>query len=207
MIEISNILDVEKHIDGVDVVLFDLDDTLYPEKDYVKSGFDAIGRAYPNVKGLSKKLYLAFLDNKSAIDYVLEQEGLLKEKENCLFIYRNHRPTIKLFPCVYEMLKRIGKQKKLGLITDGRVSGQKSKIEVLGLDRIMDKIIITDELGGVEYRKPSTKSFFLMKEFFDSDYKKMCYVGDNFKKDSIAPKALGIRFIFFNFKDGIYKSN
>ena len=205
MIEIDNILDVEKHLNGIDVVIFDLDDTLYSEKDYVRSGYDAIAKAYPNIKDLSQKLWDAFLDQKPSIDFVLEQEGLLKEKDNCLAIYRNQNPTISLYPGVYEMLQRIGKDKKLGIITDGRIEGQRAKIKVLGLEHQFDRIIITDELGGIEFRKPNTKAFVLMKEYFNIKYTKMCYIGDNIKKDSIAPEQLGMKFIHFQNKDGLYR--
>lgn len=205
MIEIDNVFDVEKYLDGVDVVLFDMDDTLYSEKDYVKSGFDEIAKAYPSVKDFSRRLWNAFLERKPAIDYVLKQEGLLKEKENCLLIYRNQRPAISLYPGVYDMLLRIGKRKKLGIITDGRVEGQKAKIEALSLEKIFDRIIITDELGGIDFRKPNTKAFVLMKEHFGSDYSKMCYIGDNLEKDGMAPEQLGIEFIHFQNKEGLYK--
>ena len=47
MITITNILDVEKHLDAIDTVIFDLDDTLYSEKDYVRSGFNAVAEAFP----------------------------------------------------------------------------------------------------------------------------------------------------------------
>lgn len=204
MIKIDNILDVEKHLDGIDVVIFDLDDTLYSEKDYVRSGFDTIARAYPNIKDLSQKLWDAFLEKKPALDYVLEQEGLPKEKDNCLAIYRNQKPTISLYPGVYEMLRRIGKTKKLGIITDGRIEGQKAKIEALGLEQLFGKIIITDELGGIEFRKPNTKAFVLIKEYFNTEYTKMCYIGDNLAKDSFAPNELGIKFFYFYNKEGLY---
>ena len=37
MIEISNILEVQDHINGLKAVIFDMDDTLYGEKEYVKA--------------------------------------------------------------------------------------------------------------------------------------------------------------------------
>ena len=39
MLEISDILEVRKHIEGLKAVIFDLDDTLYSEKEYVRSGY------------------------------------------------------------------------------------------------------------------------------------------------------------------------
>ena len=46
MIVIDNILDLEKHIDGLDAVIFDLDDTLYSEKEYVRCGYRRIADYY-----------------------------------------------------------------------------------------------------------------------------------------------------------------
>lgn len=203
MIEIENILDVEKYIDDSDVIIFDLDDTLYSEKDYVRSGYKAIGTAYPNIIDFSNRLWNAFLEGKQAIDYVLEQENLLSEKDNCLKIYRFHKPEIALYQGVYEMLNRIKKNKKIGVITDGRPEGQRAKLESLGL--INEKFIITDELGGVQYRKPCEKAFMIMKDYFSCDYERMIYIGDNVKKDFIAPNRLGMKTIWFINKEGLYK--
>lgn len=55
---------------------------------------------------------------------------------------------------VLGMLVRLNKNHKVGLITDGRPEGQRAKIKAFGLDGIFEHIIITDELGGTEYRKP-----------------------------------------------------
>ena len=99
----------------------------------------------------------------------------------------------------------------LGIITDGRPDGQRAKILALGLDSLFDEIIITDELGGTEARKPSDKAFLLMHERLNKisgeriDYSEMCYVGDNTAKDFIAPESLLMRAIWFDNRDGIYK--
>lgn len=42
LIDHKNISEVMKYIEGIKVVIFDLDDTLYSEKDYVRSGYHAI---------------------------------------------------------------------------------------------------------------------------------------------------------------------
>ena len=206
MIEINNILDVEKCLDGIDVVLFDLDDTLYLEKDYVKSGYQAIAKEYPNIQNCAEKLWDAFLHGEQAIDYVLKKEELLSEKERFLKIYRFQTPNIQLSPGVKEMLIRLKAKKKLGIITDGRIEGQTAKIKSLGLEELFERIIITDELGGIQFRKPNSKAFELMREYFSSDYNKMCYVGDNLKKDCQAPNKLGMTFIYFNNHNGLYRN-
>jgi putative hydrolase of the HAD superfamily len=64
------------------------------------------------------------------------------------------------------MLERMRKSgKKIGIITDGRPEGQRAKLKALGI--AVDHVIITDELGGVMYRKPNTKAFERMKQMMD----------------------------------------
>ena len=70
----------------------------------------------------------------------------------------------------------------------------------------MDYIIVTDELGGVEYRKPNKVAYIKMRETLGVVFEEMCYIGDNLKKDFIAPKILGIRAIHFANTDGLYST-
>ena len=195
MIKITDILDVEKHLDGIEAVVFDLDDTLYSEKDYVRSGFRA---AAPD---RADELWKAFLDGKPAFDTVMPEQ-----KEQALATYRTHKPNISLYPGVREMLLRIKENgRKLGMITDGRPEGQRAKIEALGIEDLFDKIIITDELGGVQFRKPCDKAFRLMQEVLEVPFEKMVYIGDNLKKDFVAPEQLDMWAIWFENKEGLYR--
>ena len=207
MITIDKVTDLTNHLDGITAVIFDLDDTLYLEKDYVKSGYGKIAKAFPQIKNMQDKLWQVFLAGGKAIDQVLSQEGLLTDenKNKCLEIYRNQVPDIKLDGSVDEMLKALKSDGyKLGIITDGRVEGQRAKIKALDLERYVDQIIITDELGGIEMRKPNEKAFRLICERLGVDYKNAVYVGDNPKKDFIAPEKLGMRAIYYKNKEGLY---
>lgn len=208
MIEIDNILEIEKHIEGIKATIFDLDDTLYSEKDYVRSGYKAVALEFPQINAMADKLWKVFERGGKAFDEVLESENVLSNetKFKCLKIYRNHKPNISLYSGVLEMLSRIKQRgKKLGIITDGRSEGQRSKIEALGIESLFDKIIITDELGGTEFRKPNPEAFIKMEECFDTPYEQMLYVGDNINKDFIAPQQLGMKSIWFKNKVGLYR--
>ncbi len=207
MVEIKAICETTKYCENLKVIIFDLDDTLFGEKEYVKSGYSAVSKILPQVKNAESKLWKAFEEKKSAIDEVLQAEGIFSDKlkEECLITYRYHKPNINFYDGVVEMLESLRKQDyNLGVITDGRPEGQNAKIKALGLDKYVDHIIITDELGGIEYRKPNEKAFILMKERFGVEFSEMCYVGDNIIKDFIAPKKLGMKVIWFNNSDGIY---
>jgi len=204
MITINNILEVESYLNQVDGVVFDLDDTLYSEKNYVRSGYRKIAQNYPDIENAEEKLWNSFLKGEKAIDKVFDETRLdEKEKKNALNIYREHMPMIELYAGVSEMLIRIkNKGKKIGIITDGRPDGQKNKIKALKLD--VDQVIITDELGGIQYRKPNKKAFELMQNRWKIAFNKMVYIGDNISKDFSAPKELGMNVIYFKNANGLY---
>ena len=207
MIEITEITDVIKYSDGIEAMIFDLDDTLYPEKSYVRSGYKVISEEYHHIDNMQEKLWNVFLCGGRAIDEVLEAEGILSsyEKEKCLNIYRFHKPEISFYDGVYDMLISLRKRgKKIGIITDGRPEGQRAKIEALGLENLVDEIIVTDELGGIEFRKPNSAAFEKMQKLMNVSFYGMAYVGDNIKKDFVAPEKLGMRSIHFVNKDGLY---
>lgn len=197
MTEITEILEAEKHLDGVEAVIFDLDDTLYSEKEYVKSGYHQIAKRFGT--DYENRLWQAFLEKKPAIDAVIPEH-----KAEALNIYRNQIPDIHLYAGVIDMLIRLGNKYRLGIITDGRPEGQKAKIQSLGIEKLFNKIIITDELGGAEYRKPCPVAFEKMLEALNVVPERAVYIGDNISKDFKAPEALGMQTIWFKNRDGLY---
>jgi putative hydrolase of the HAD superfamily len=201
IVTIEDILDVEKYIDKVSVIIFDLDDTLYSEKDYVRSGYKKIAE-YFHIPDLADEMWKAFKSGGKAIDEALKSVNLLDRRAEALQIYRTQQPDIELYPGVRELLQRIREKKKIAIITDGRPEGQSAKLKALKIQ--VDKIIITDELGGVEFRKPNETAFRMMQEYFQVPFKQMVYIGDNLRKDFAAPQKLGMRCIYFKNADGLY---
>lgn len=207
MLEISRLCKAEEFLLQKAVVLFDLDDTLYPEKAYVKSGYAAIERHYGKIDNMAEKLWSAFVKGEQAINHVLSNEGLFtaEELKLCLDIYRFHQPNIFLYPDALDLLNKLkARGVRLGLITDGRPEGQWAKIKALKIEPFFDKILITDELGGITYRKPNTVSFEKMQSHFNIPYSSMVYVGDNPAKDFIAPELLGMDSVYFKNPDSLY---
>lgn len=186
-------------------VIFDLDDTLYSEKDYVRSGYRAVAALLPEIEDPEEKLWQAFEEGRPAIDHVLEQAGLQDRKAQCVSAYRQHKPDIRLYDGVKELLAAIRQRGiKIGIITDGRPEGQRAKLEALGLYDLVDSVLITDELGGPQFRKPNDIAFRIMQGRFGVPYGRMLYVGDNPEKDFMAPASLGMQWICFRNPDGLY---
>ena len=94
---------------------------------------------------------------------------------------------------------------KVGIITDGRPEGQRNKLEALGLD--VDDVIITDELGGIQFRKPCDIAFRIMITRWRLNPADVVYVGDNLVKDFQAPQQLGMKSIWFRNADGLYSTD
>ena len=185
-------------------VIFDLDDTLYSEKQYVRSGYKKIAE-YLGREDAAEKLWGYFESGKQAIDEYLAEIGELDKKTECLRIYREQIPEIALYDGVIELIKDLkAKGIKVGIITDGRPDGQRNKIKALGLNSLVDDIIITDELGGIQFRKPCDIAFRIMQNRWRLPYEQIVYVGDNPNKDFQACRQLGMRWKYFRNEDGLY---
>lgn len=185
-------------------VIFDLDDTLYSEKQYVRSGYKKIGE-YLGRENATDKLWGYFEVGKPAIDEYLVEIGEEDKKTECLKIYREHVPEITLYDGVVKMIEDLkAKGIKVGIITDGRPEGQRNKVKALGLDSLIDDIIITDELDGSQFRKPCDIAFRIMQNRWRLPYEQIVYVGDNPNKDFQACRQLGMRWKYFRNEDGLY---
>ena len=146
MIIIDTITDILPYISKYAAIIFDLDDTLYSEKAYVKSGFHKISKMFQSSEEAYRKLWQYFEKGENAIDKLLEENrgDIELKKEELLDIYRKQKPDIELYPGVQNLLAGLKKKYKLGIITDGRPEGQQAKIEALQIEKYFDKIIITD---------------------------------------------------------------
>ena len=194
---------VEDGYSRVSGVIFDLDDTLYSEREYVKSGFRAVSEFLGG--GYEDALWEYFEAGKPAIDVLLETLGRQSEKTVVLDVYRKHEPYIHMYPGAEELIRELKENGvRVGIITDGRPEGQWKKIKALGLDALVDDIIITDELGGVQFRKPCDIAFRIMQTRWRLPASEMVYVGDNADKDIQAPIQLGMRSVLLNNPHGLY---
>ena len=184
------------------MICFDLDDTLYKEIDYLKSAYREIaeyaaGRCHgcsdPELV-VARKAYEAMLaayhEGKNTFEKLNKFLALELPIGDYLYIYRNHKPKIVLMEDVVQMLDALKTEGvRTGLITDGRSVQQRNKIEALGLSRWIDEedIVISEEFGS---EKPALANYdYFMKRY--PECHDFTYVGDNPRKDFIAPNALG----------------
>jgi len=160
MIEVCSVLDVEKYSSEFKLILFDLDDTLYSEKDYVRSGFSQVANLFPERNEAEARLWTFFLENRPAIDCLLTERHITDAnfKERCLQVYRFHRPQISLYPGVREMLLRMREQKKkLGLITDGRPRASRPKLMRSKYETYLTKLLLRTNWAAHRFENPIQK--------------------------------------------------
>ena len=174
-------------VDHNTVIVFDLDDTLYNELDYLKSAYKEIALFLdPNDwKRLYLEMFSLYRNKINVFEFIANLYN--RQIISLIEIYRNHLPDIQLFDGVLEVFDAIkSKDGKIGIITDGRSNTQRAKLQSLGILSYIDSIIISDELG---FEKPSLENFKAIENSLTG--KMYYYIADNLKKDFIAPNALG----------------
>lgn len=174
-------------VDQNTVVVFDLDDTLYNEIEYLKSAYRHIAQnidedSWPKLYTLMFSLYRT---GNNVFDYLVQQHSC--NKDVLLELYRNHQPSIQPFPGVLEFFRNIRRcNGKIAIVTDGRSRTQRNKIQSLGIGSLVDHVVISEELGT---EKPDKNNFLAVEKQFNRS--KYFYVADNVRKDFDAPRSLG----------------
>jgi len=185
----------------ITTVVFDLDDTLYDEIDYCRSGFAAVADYLgaipdnPSSESIFEALWQQFTagNRTRTFNAALEKLGLPCQDnliEELVSVYRNHKPTITLPAESRETLHKLSRKYILGLLTDGYLPAQRLKVEALGIEQFFRCIIYTEQLGR-EFWKPSPAGFQKLLDSIGQRPENMVYVADNALKDFIAPNRLG----------------
>lgn len=173
------------------VVVFDLDDTLYNELDYLISAYKFIAKKIDPINFVELTSVMLSLYRDGQDVFVFLENKYEVSKSELLSFYRNHNPSISLFSGVLDLFKEIkNKSGSIALLTDGRSITQRNKIKSLGIENYFDFISISEEIGAV---KPSLKGFKLIEEKLNKD--SYYYIGDNIKKDFIGPNKLNWKTI------------
>lgn len=185
----------------IQAILFDLDDTLYDEMQFVMSGFKAVSSNISKSNNIEQKVvYQMLLDVQEehgrgkTFDIVLKKLSLYDEKltSKLVEVYRTHKPNLFLYPEVSTVLSNLRKQGyKLGIITDGNVEVQRKKIDALKIKDFFDCMIFSDEYG-IEKQKPDPLPYQKAMEKLEASTNETVYIGDNPYKDFISARKLGI---------------
>jgi len=185
----------------ITTVVFDLDDTLYDEIEYCKTGFTAVTEflaelpEMPSARCIFSALWDQFMagNRKNTFNAALDELEISYDDkliDELVKVYRNHNPTIKLPRDSRDVLDELRAKYMLALITDGFLPAQQLKVKSLGIEEYFKCIVYTEQLGR-EFWKPSPAGFEKIIQALNTKPENTVYIADNEKKDFIAPNKLG----------------
>jgi putative hydrolase of the HAD superfamily len=182
-------------------IVFDLDDTLYRERRFALSGYAAVARFVEREYGHPARVTFGLLASAlrsgrraAAFQSVCATLGLDRGVVSDLIqVHRTHRPALRLSAAVTQMVRLLGRDWALGLLTNGPPHVQRRKVEALGLGHMMDAIVFAAECvaGG----KPHPTAFETVVRRLGVAASRTVFVGDDAICDIDGARAVGLRTI------------
>jgi putative hydrolase of the HAD superfamily len=192
-------------------VLFDLDDTLYPERDFYRSGFavvaDLIEQRGIGPAQRSRELFehLHFCESREGVfDKASLRLGFPADWiPELVASFQNHVPHLRLPADSAETLRQLRTHYRLGIVTDGHAAVQRRKIDALGLAALVDAILVADDLGR-EHWKPHPRPFWACCELLGVRPEEAVFVGDHPQRDVRGAHEAGMTAIRLRSPDGYF---
>jgi FMN phosphatase YigB (HAD superfamily) len=180
--------------------IFDMDDTLYPERDFVFSGFRAVAaKVYDDFRlDIEGELREGFLEGLRGdlFTRALQLAGVAVEEhyvQALVKVYRTHRPEIRPHLDVIPMLTHLKKRGvRIALMTDGWHQVQERKLAALGIASFFEEIVYTDSIRGTSSWRPATDGFLKCLKSLRLDARETLFLADNPIKDFVGARKLGI---------------
>jgi len=193
----------------IETILFDLDDTLIAEMEWARGGWAvvarhlarAVGREPRELETLMAGYFAA--DRGHVLDQLAAELGLgTPELDTCIELYRTEPRELTVLPDAVGALQ-LAAARRSGIVTDGALRTQQTKVRCAGLASAVETVVYTDELGPGR-GKPSPDGFREALHRLASAAESAVYVADNAAKDFAGPRALGMRGIQIRRGDGVY---
>ncbi len=197
----------------LNAIIFDLDDTLYAERDFVLSGFRSVAEWAVSALGIPIETgYTTFVHlfetgvrgdtfNRWLAEFdIPANDACIRQMVK---IYRQHTPQIHPFPETTFVLQSLQKKFQLGLVSDGYLEVQQRKLESLGLKHFFDAVVFSDEWGRAAW-KPSQQPFLAVCERLMVKPETAVYIADNPTKDFLGARQIGMFTIWVCRPEGEY---
>ena len=193
----------------IETILFDLDDTLIAEMEWARGGWAvvarhlarAVGREQTELERLMAGYFAA--DRRHVFDQLAAELGLgTPDVNSCIELYRTEPRALTVLPDAAAALE-LAAARRSGIVTDGPLRTQQTKVRCAGLADAVESIVYTDELGPGA-AKPSPAGFAEALLRLGAAAEGAVYVADNAAKDFVGPRALGMRCIQIRRGDGVY---
>jgi putative hydrolase of the HAD superfamily len=191
----------------ITAITVDLDETLYPHSAYLAGAWSSLAAAAV-ANGVDEdtaevlrysltQVAVEGSDRPRLIDRALHRCGLPGSFTPALTdALASYRPVLlELHPGVRDALSRLRERFPVAIVTDGDPRTQRAKIAALGLESIVDTILVSDELGGRHHRTPSPTALLAALDRFGVAPDAAVHVGDRPSRDTAAALAAGMRAI------------
>jgi putative hydrolase of the HAD superfamily len=195
----------------IETILFDLDDTLIAEMEWARGGWAvvarhlarAVGREPAELEALMAGYFAA--DSRHVFDQLAAELGLGTPEVNaCIELYRTEPRTLSVLPDAAAALE-LAATRRSGIVTDGPLRTQRTKVSCAGLADAVEAIVYTDELGPGA-AKPSPDGFAEALRRLGVGAQGAVYVADNPTKDFAGPRTLGMLTVQIRRGGGVYDS-
>jgi putative hydrolase of the HAD superfamily len=182
--------------------VFDLDDTLYMERDYVRSGFRHVAEAVASDLHPSNTIFdfLWGLFEQGVRGDTFDRlvaafPSIPMTAEQLVACYRSHLPAIRLLDGAHDVIESLAAGGcRVGLLSDGPLASQDAKVKALGLEAVLSPVVLTSAWGHT-FSKPHPRGYEQFPEHWRLEHERLVYVADNPEKDFVTPKRLGWRTI------------
>jgi len=185
-------------------ILFDLDETLIDRGATMKGFLIKQHGRFPELLNCESHMFvnavLQYQNNGYADKRVAYQSALADLKQESKLINRlmddfesTYGTESVLFPGTHEVLGALGREYKIGLVSNGRSIGQRNKIRSAELESFLDAVVISEEVG---IKKPDPRIFLQCLELLSTNANEAGYVGDNPVNDIEPAMKLGMKSIW-----------
>ncbi len=189
---------------ALEVVAFDLDNTLYDEGVYYEAAFSKIAPWMAARSDTAADAILARLRNLIAskgkhyhhlFSDVLAEIGMDPKDDLAavLDLFGEVDEPLEPFPGVQELLRDLRARYRLGMITSGQQRFQQRKIDLLGIAGFFEQIVFSSTLAE---NKPGEMPFrHLLESLGGVAPERAVYIGDNPLFDFRGSRAIGMRTV------------
>jgi putative hydrolase of the HAD superfamily len=184
-------------------VIFDLDDTLYPERRFALSGYAAVAAQIATETGMPDRVIYRFLVRRFRR---AGRDGLLQalcasfalsatDIPRYVDTIRTHAPRLRYPARSREVLAALrARGHRIGVLTNGLPSTQRGKVAALGLDSDVDAIVYAQECA--PDGKPARVCFTTALGRLGVAAPRAVFVGDHPEKDIAGAQAAGLRTVW-----------
>jgi FMN phosphatase YigB (HAD superfamily) len=192
-------------VSSPDLIVVDLDDTLYPQAEYLAGAWkhvaETAGRYGTDPAALHAHLTRVCAERGSGggaiIDTALHRTGADPVLAPVLVAaFKAFRPAhLPLYPGVQAALAGLARIAPVVILTDGDPDTQHAKLDATGIREHVAGFCITDELGGRHLRKPDPAGLLHLCATFNADPARTVVIGDRPGKDLAVAHATGSRAV------------